>query len=436
MELPLPPRDINLRSRSPGGSRRSPVAERRAVSAGKNAMRSSVTAPRPLSRTRSQDARAGRRRLSRWLNTNMVWSRGDDEDAGDIEELLKHLDIAAPGAGKGGAFSPLMKDGPGMAAIRAAFRHGQDGVLLPPPRAALAPRVTVRDVLAGAWRRIERGVRATLLREARRAAERRSEGAGRAWIEDAEEIALRILDGSLVAALRANYVPKCCRFVGIETSPLARDPRLIPTSADSLGNVMIEFSFASSHARSLLQAVSVFYGVRVELVAIPAVEPEVESAIAESSSLEASSILDTATTATTTTNTSEETPSQTKLLGKQQQSHQRPSRRARRAAVFEHMRGSGVGERLCRLSLRAVPSAEAARDREAIAAVRRALADAWGATTSGGGKSEKSNEKNDKDKDDLSLYGGQALVPLIAVHVRTLAEEGAEAVPRVKPKFS
>ena len=380
-------------------------------------MRAGVTAPRPLSRTRSQDARAGRRRLSRWLNTNMVWSRsgGDGEnDAGDMEELLKHLDIAAPGAGRGGAFAALWRDAPGMAAVRTAFRHGQECTLLPPPRALPAPRVTVRDVLAAAWRRVERGARVTLLREARRAAGRRSEGAPRAWIEDAEEIALRVLDGSLVKALQANRDLQCCR----SGTALTCAPRLVLSGADAAAAVTVEFAFASSHARSLLQAVAVFYGVRAEAVA--AVSPV---SLVGGSGAGVISV------------TAERDPADndTSAIVSAKLRKKPTSRRARRAAIFDLVRGEAQ-VLLCRLSLRASPSAEAARDREAIAAVRRALADAWGATKAeteaeaGGSKSEE--KKLEASDDEL------ALVPLIAVHVRTLAEEGAEALPRAKPKFS
>lgn len=276
---------------------------------------------------------------------------------------------------------------------------------------ARRPRMTVRDVLAGAWRRVERNARVTLLRESRRVALLRSangEEAPRAWIQDAEEAALRVLDGSFIAALRANDVPSNFRGAGGNaSSPLATPPALVTADAADAAaeGVAIEFNFKSSHARALLVAVCSFYGVATAIGGRAARAP---SATADADADAAIGAAADATPAATPAAARASPPS-------------KPSRRDRRAATLAHLRG-GEQHASCRIYLKAAPSAEAALSREAIAAVRRALSDAW-VSANGGASADAGGD-------------GAPIVPLISVHVRTLAEEGAEAQPRARPKFS
>ena len=362
---------------------RSRQRERRAVSAGKTAI-AQAAAPRPLSRTRSQDARAGRRRLARWLNTNMVFARDDTGGDEDLAELLRHIDIVPPGRDVGGAFAALFA--PGAAAARAAFRRGECGAQSPAREDSMARVLTVRGVLCAAWRRIERGARTRLLKEARRVAADVGAASPRAWIDDCEEAALRVLDGSLVAHLRGRDAaePAALKTPALPwaSSPEARDflPRAVRAveSADAEGGFAVEFELSSVHARSTLQAVAAFYGVRAEVVA------EDKAPLCDTLN-----------------------------------AHAAHSRRARRAAILDSLVAPPPA-RIVRLSLRVTPvDSIAHRDREAIRAVRRALADAWTANRTPADATQAADSLN-------AISETEPIVFLIAVHARTIAEEGLE----------
>lgn len=283
------------RTASPTAGPRRSLSQRR----GEAALIASA-APRPLSRGRSQDARAGQRVVRRWLNDSMVHTMADNAESLEqrLAERLEHMLLRPPQHARGGIFSVigLMDDTPRAAAARRAFRHGECAPAVAPLRRTEAPRVTPRAVLAACWRRVDVALRPLLLREARRQLDAESasvvgqggsSAAHSSWLADCELIAARLLDGSLVSALGergAAAAPAASPGdtplagvlpwpVGPETRAALSRPAVLASAVDGAG-AGIELVFADASSRLLLQATAAFYGLvaRVENVAVDASE--------------------------------------------------------------------------------------------------------------------------------------------------------------------
>jgi hypothetical protein len=348
--------------------------------------------PRALSRGNPEHA--GRRRVARWLNDNLVFASGDGSWAGlseaDVADRLAHMLISIDGRERG--LGSLLTQA--AAEDATAFRRGEVGARAPSKKGAdRMPEgsITVAGLLNSMYGRVGVRLRPALLRETRASlAAQGDETSVRPFMLDAELLVLSILDGTLAGLLAAAVEERGGADVNRPPCPLpwAAGPEWVHSCAGpaqmgvcpdvELPCVYVPLS--SPYLRCVLHGLASFYGLLAESVPVedcPRLWPGVHGGASGSASA----------------------PSATPA-------------RALRFALPTRTRAARV-------------------EREAINAVRHALAEAWG---SGPGASTDSEQMEPAGAAAAPPALTPPIVPLLHVHVRTISD--STPTTRCPPKHS
>lgn len=335
----------------------------------------------------------------------------------EIADRLDHM-LIRPQEHIGSAFSALFEDG--NRDVLDAFRRGyhSSGVGSHTPAAGqLDPAsLSVQQLLSHMYKRIDKGIRPALLREARRAHRLAVDGSGIIpLVADLEGVLLRLLDGSL-AGVMAGWAPTADDEgslpvfpweVGDETAAAFALPSVacrmsVPAppnrsnsnDGDGFGATEvdgIQLAVIDGYARLLLHGLASFYGIRVETA-------------------------------------SDKTPM---------------------AAPSALPAGDEPTYRIMRLCVPPSRSRQARVERAAVETARRHLAEAWAAQQQQHTQQHRQHVGEDTFGDESmrlstpsaaaapstpaeAAPGIEPLVPLFAVHVRTITDEARGSVAAQK----
>ena len=277
LPLELLPQQPGLNSLSPAQQL---VAHERVASAvSPSRLRPPGVLPRPLSNTRGRSPAedgvlsrapsrtktpAGRRRVNRFLNDNLVSVAailGTTHSAEELAATLEHLTLKISHRS---FVEPLLAD----RELLRTFRRGEVSTAQPPSRQhrgdASAPE-TVAGVLREAYQRLPRWIKPLMLAEARRdAAGRGCDAATRPGASNAEPtlliglelVAMMLIDGSLDKPVEGKQLQQ---LFGYELSGSVTD--ITVGGSDAAPSLLITFD--DSYSRQLLMGVAAFYGLQL-----------------------------------------------------------------------------------------------------------------------------------------------------------------------------